>query len=256
MHSRWENYFKEIGILMGVWQCNNVCCRLWGDNGEVTGGLSNTSIESLDKSRIYGLEKKLGVLKPDKCVCGCRKFRYHEVTIEDKELNIRGHVDLIIDFSKLDADKYKKMVVDFNIDNLPKKPVVIDMKTMNDYRWKQTLMRTGPGIDYRVQICIYANLLDLDFGLLLYENKNNQKIQAFQIDRNADTMFAWVKRQASQMRDMANLNPKRLPPPRPNDKTCYECNNCLFKKLCHDSAIWDNESTLNDQRTQFYGDLL
>ena len=52
-----------------------------------------------------------------------------------KELNIKGHADMIWDFSKFDVEKYKDIQKTFKIEYLPKNPIVIDMKTCNDYKY-------------------------------------------------------------------------------------------------------------------------
>ncbi|MFW6173467.1 MAG: PD-(D/E)XK nuclease family protein [Elusimicrobiota bacterium] len=250
MHDRWQNYFEDIGILMGVWECKNPFCYLYDDNGN-----PKVSVDSKNR-RIYGKDSKNGIFKPEECICGCTDFQYKEVTVYSEEMNLCGHADLIVDFSKLSTDRYKGILWDFNIDQLPQNPIVIDMKTMNDYRWKQKLMKYGPSMEYKIQLCIYANLLDVDFGLLLYENKNNQDIRAFKVEKNTDTVFALIRQQAMQMNAMANFDPKKLPPPRYADKTNKECSRCPFKKICHNGKIWEEINLLNEKRNNFYGKLL
>jgi len=255
MHSRWESYFEGLGVLKGVWRCLNPLCSMFDDSGSLIQG---TDVEQCYKTatRKYGEQEKLGVFKPEKCICGCNKFAYEEVCVESEEMNMFGHVDLIVDFSNLDVSKFNGVPISFDVKNLPKSPIVIDMKTINDYRWKQQLMRTGASLEYRIQLCIYANLLDLDYGMLIYENKNTSEARPFKIDKASDTMFDLIRKQAISMNEMANCEKPKLPPPRPSDKDDYECSNCSFKSLCHKSAIWKDEDSFNDKRKKFYGNLV
>jgi len=255
MHARWESYFEGMGVLRGVWRCLNPLCSMFDDNQWLIDGAD--AVECYKKpSRKYGIEKKLGVFKPDKCACGCNKFAYEEVCVSSEEMNMFGHVDLIVDFSNLDSTRFDGVSLGYDADLLPKTPIVIDMKTMNDYRWSNSLMRNGPGLDYRVQLCIYANLLDLDYGMLIYENKNNSEARPFKIEKATDTMFDLIKKQAISMNEMANCQKPKLPPPRCSDKSDYECSNCSFKSLCHKSAIWGDEAVLKDKQQKFYGNLI
>jgi len=255
MHARWESYFTGMGVLRGVWRCLNPLCRMFDDEGVLTSKLSPADAYKAPV-RKYGLKEKLGVFQPEKCVCGCNKFAYEEVCVSSEEMNMFGHVDLIVDFSNLDVSRFDGVPVSFDIDKLPKTPVVIDMKTMNDYRWKNSLMRTGPDLGYRVQLCIYANLLDLDYGMLIYENKNNSEARPYKIEKASDTMFDLIKKQAISMNEMAACEKPKLPPPRCSDKSDYECSNCAFKSLCHKSAIWKDKKVLSDKQQKFYGNLI
>ena len=63
-----------------------------------------------------------------------------------------GHADDVLDFSRFDGSRYKNIKKTFDINKLPKKPVVVDMKTINDFRFKK-LSRNGPGLAYRIQLC-------------------------------------------------------------------------------------------------------
>ena len=235
MHSRWVSYFERIGVLRGFWDCT----------------YCGTGIESTQTR--YGEEEKLGVFKPDKCdVCGSVCFDYAELAINDKELNMSGHVDMVLDFSNFDSNRFKEVKPCYNIKNLPQKPIVVDMKTCNDASYSK-ILRMGPSLAYQVQLTIYANVLDCAFGLLIYENKNNSKIASFKIHKHIDTVFRTIKKQAQLMNEM--VDHKLLPPPRPEKKDSYECRYCPFASICKKSSIWGSP-TLNETRTKFYGLLL
>ena len=250
MHNRWAKYFEEIGILRGVWQCANPVCKFVTDSGTFSG----TSMESSYKepSRIYGKEEKQGILKPKECICGCRNFKYHEVSVERKDLNMYGHADMILDFTVLPEDKFKEVKVTFDIKEFPTKPIVVDMKTCNNFAFSK-LEGSGPDSAYQIQLVIYSNILDCEYGVLIYENKDNSEVSAFKINKSTDTAFKEVEKQAKTMIEMAKHN--ILPPPRPASKDCFECKKCQFRSLCLSSPIWENEN-LNKLRKDFYGVLL
>lgn len=37
MHARWAKYWEELGVLRGIWECNNPCCGLWDNDGKFVG---------------------------------------------------------------------------------------------------------------------------------------------------------------------------------------------------------------------------
>jgi CRISPR/Cas system-associated exonuclease Cas4 (RecB family) len=252
MHARWAKYFEEIGILRGVWQCANPLCKLVGDDGVIK-GISVPVVDTYkETSRIYGRDEKQGILKPKVCACGCRNFKYHEVSVASKELGMYGHADMILDFSALEKDKFDGIKATFDMTEFPTKPIVVDMKTCNNFAFSK-LSTNGPDSAYQIQLVIYSNILDCEFGVLIYENKDNSEVAAFQINKSTDTAFAEVKKQAKTMLEMSKHN--ILPPPRPASKDCFECKKCQFRTLCHSSKIWDDDN-LNKLRKEFYGILL
>jgi len=247
MQARWTRYFDGIGILRGLWKCSNPLCRRFDDSGNYTG-----NFEKDNHSRIYGLDNPTGVFRPEKCVCGCTHFIYDEITVKDDVMNMYGHADLILDFSKFDPLVYDDIVKNFNFEKLPQKSIVVDMKTIKAERYVE-LIDKGPDLGYLVQLTIYANLLDCEYGLLIYENKNDSSLAAYKVERNADTWFKAIRKQAEMMNQMAK--DKKLPPPRPDRKTSYDCKYCIFKDKCHSSKLWNDEK-LAQMRKDFYGVLL
>jgi hypothetical protein len=253
--SRWEKYFTEMGILRGVWVCANPFCYKFDDNGEFI------KDSDMKRPRIFGTEDKLGCFKPERCVCGCEKFYYEELSIGDKELNMFGHSDMVLDFSKFDPDRYKGVLQTYDIFSLPSLPVVADMKTINSKRFEKMIkFGNPPSFVYQIQLQIYMNMLGCDYGVLIYECKDDSRTAAYKIDKDLE-QWETIKAQAKKMNEMATTKnsegvPLRLlPPPRPRDKTCWECNKCGFNKVCRASSIWDDPN-LASKRSNFYGNLL
>lgn len=258
MHARWAKYWEELGVLRGIWECNNPCCGLWDNDGKFVGfpvvTLPGISENHLPKPRVYGRENKLGVFKPTKCACGHAEFTYHELTVEDKELNFRGHVDQILDFSNFEGGslfrKGKPVKVIFRDEDLPRKPIVNDMKSMNSFGFKNKL-EDGAPFAYRVQVNIYIHLLDLEYGILYFENKDDSSTKPFLVPRDG-AMWEKIREQASKMNEM--VSERYLPPPRPVGKDEFDCRYCEFQSICHSSDVW-NKVDLNNQRRMFYGDF-
>ena len=253
IHDKWASYWEDIGILKGVWQCSNPLCYIFDDNGSLKEDIkiNENTYEDLN-TRVYGKKKLKGVFKPEKCKCGNTDFIYHEVSVKDKDLNISGHADLILNFQHLDVDKYEDIGIGIADDNFPENDIVVDMKTTNSRKFR-AVMNDGPPLSYRVQLTIYANLLDCEYGVLIYENKDNSKIAAFKIERSEDDIWPIIKKQSKLMQKM--YDKQMLPPPRPDSKQDYECRYCEFKDICHSSDIWDDPD-LDKKREKFYRKLL
>jgi len=254
--ARWEKYFTAMGVLKGVWTCANPFCAVFGDDGDYQGSF-DTGAEVLKNAgppRVYGKDVLTGVFKPEQCACGCTRFFYDEVSVFDKELNISGHADMILDFSDFDPHLLDGVPMSFDVDDLPRGIVVADMKTCNKYAWDKKVTSVGPSLEYQIQLTVYANLLGCECGILIYENKNDSKAKAFKIERNEDTWWLTIKKQIKMMNGMVEL--KKLPPPRPLTMSDYECKNCPFSKYCHASSIWEDEEKLKEKRKRFYKNLL
>lgn len=249
MHARWAKYFEEIGVLRGVWECNNPSCKMYDDNGV----LSIKHDAKIEKPRKFGKENKLGCFKPDKCRCGSQDFSYHEITVHHDELNFHGHCDQILDFSNFNSDMFRQgnaVDVLFKHEDLPQKPIVLDMKSINSHNFKAKL-EYGPSLVYRTQLVIYCNILDLDYGVLLYENKDDSATKIYKVDRNPE-MWEVIKNQAQIMNEMSQ--DKLLPPPRPLSQTDTDCRYCEYQSICHNSMIWQDPD-LAQKRLKFYGNF-
>lgn len=265
MHDRWRSYFEALGILKGVWVCTNPTCGFCDDNGIVEQTLNLNSLISdpglwMKKRRVYGKDVLQGVFRPDKCICGWNRFRYDEISVIDKELNFYGHADIILDFSRFDPGVFDGFKLAFDLKDLPTGNVVVDMKSINHFDF-QDVAKGNAHAYYEIQLNIYANVLKCDYGILIYENKNNQRTAAFRIDKSEDTIWPDIQRQAILMNEMVDVTDDDgnvhhlLPPPRPSLKESKDCNYCLFKTQCHDSSIWDDPE-LQKKRLEFYGKTL
>ena len=251
MHKRWISYFEDCGILRGRWECKNSYCCFFDEKGEYI----NKKISYEDrKSRIYGEENSQGIFKPDKCLCGCKEFEYLETPVFSEKLNIKGRADAIIDCSNLLIDRFKEVRSTYNLELLPRNGEIAvgDMKTIGSRAWDYQLLNRGPHKEYLIQLNCYAFILDCSYGILMYENKDNSEIRWYRVEKN-EKWWEIIKWQVTTMKEM--VEERKLPPPKPEKKDCYECKSCDCKAICHKSKIW-NDNSLKEKRVGFYKDLL
>lgn len=203
MHDRWKNYLESTGALYGCWMCEN-----WTAHSEPV---------------IYGKESKLGIPRPEKCSCGANKFRYIEVGFFDEETWWGGHTDAIVGLAVISA-RFKGM---------PKQDdfIVVDFKSMRTEDF-QCLHKPKP--EHITQIQIYMHLSGLNYGKFIYENKNDQSVKEFLVER--DQPFIDVKRaEAINLKHILTTlkDGKRVLPPRAHpDKNTFECRYCKYKNYC------------------------
>ena len=256
MHLRWQRYFGEIdNILMGRWQCTNPLCYLFDDHGKILNTDSISSLYEKNKSRIYPLDNYLSIsLKPEKCICGNTHFDYRETPVFSEELKIKGNSDLVINCDHLNMDAFKDVLVKFDKRFLPQdgRKVVIDMKTIGSNAWKNQVLSRGVNKDYIIQLISYIHLLNCDYGIVIYENKDDSQLALFKIERN-DNLWGVIKFQLEEMVKMRETG--SLPYPKATSKIDNMCKDCDFRSLCHKSEIWKNPN-LDQCRADFYKSTL
>ena len=254
MHKRWVDYFEELGILRGKWKCKNVLCRMFDDTGKIKKDINTKKIIEENKSRVYGRNELKGVFKPEKCVCGCKDFYYLEIPVISEKLKIKGNADVVLDCSSFNVDMFKDIRLTFDPKFLPVNGdmVVADMKSIGQSAWDFQLKKRGAHKSYLIQLICYIHILDCKYGILMYENKNTSELKFYKVDRN-DEWWETIEWQSNMMQEM--ISNKQLPPPRPNEKSSYDCKSCEFASLCHSSSIW-KDSQLDKKRKKFYKCLL
>ena len=69
---------------------------------------------------------------------------------------------------------------------------VVELKSINDKGFKALI--TDPKPDHYLQLQIYLNLLNLEHGIVLYENKNDQQVKCFEVTRNAEVWMQLLEK--------------------------------------------------------------
>lgn len=95
---------------------------------------------------------------------GILKYKEHRIEIEDPPIS--GRADFVL-FIKEPETHYK----------------IIELKTINDKAFS-ALERPKP--DHEVQLLAYLHLLNYDYGSVLYENKDNQRVKCFPIEKDIE----------------------------------------------------------------------
>jgi len=61
----------------------------------------------------------------------------------------------------------------------------LELKTIKSEDFKE--LKETPKSEHLIQLQIYLNIKKYDYGVVLYENKNDQNLKAFQVERNEKT---------------------------------------------------------------------
>jgi len=73
--------------------------------------------------------------------------------------------------------------VDFILAHDIHENIALELKSINARGFNN--LRKGPKAEHEIQLQIYLNLLPLAQGVILYENKNDQRLKAFELKRDA-----------------------------------------------------------------------
>ena len=82
--------------------------------------------------------------------------------------------------------------LDFLINHPTRGEAVLELKSINDRGFKE--LKSSPKHDHFIQLQIYLNMLNKDYGIVLYENKNDQNLKAFQVERDVDVWNTLLER--------------------------------------------------------------
>jgi len=72
--------------------------------------------------------------------------------------------------------------IDFIISHPEHQEVILELKSINSRNFE--LLKLAPKEDHMIQIQIYLNLAAYDHGIVLYENKNDQRLKAFKVEKD------------------------------------------------------------------------
>jgi len=95
--------------------------------------------------------------------------------------------------------------LDFLIAHPTKGEAVLELKSINDRGFNE--LKSSPKHDHFIQLQIYLNMLNKDYGIVLYENKNDQNLKAFKVERDVEVWDTLLERCFTIM-DMSALPEK------------------------------------------------
>ena len=167
-----------------------------------------------DKPMIFGEDNSTGILRPDKCTCGCTRFEYVEVGYRDEETNWGGHVDAVVDVPDREE------------------PIIVDYKSMNPHLFAKL---SEPLPKHKTQIQIYMYLSKLRLGKFIYEDKGTQRAKEFDVPRD-DSYIAIKVEEAKALKyciTHKNSKGQRVLPARGYMSSGHkECIACKFRGHC------------------------
>ena len=111
---------------------------------------------------------------------------------------------------------------------------VLEFKTMNDSSFKD-MQKNGLEMSqptHFVQIQAYMNAKDMDRGLYIAVNKNNDELYVERVKLNKTYMKDILNKAANII-----LNKNSMPPALSNDKTFFKCKMCNASDVCHGEVM-------------------
>ena len=82
--------------------------------------------------------------------------------------------------------------IDFIITHEKHKEALLELKTIKDEDFKE--LKETPKHEHLIQLQIYLNITNRNYGVVLYENKNDQNFKAFKVDRDEQVWQDILKR--------------------------------------------------------------
>ena len=80
--------------------------------------------------------------------------------------------------------------------------IILELKSINDRGFK--VLKHSAKVEHELQIQIYLNLLPAEWGTVLYENKNDQKLKAFIVKKNP-TAFKQILKRCDKIMSMLEI---------------------------------------------------
>ena len=110
--------------------------------------------------------------------------------LEDRMADYFANLDILISRElrvKLDYPVISGRV-DFVLTHDKYKEIALELKSINTRGFNA--LKQAPKPEHEIQLQIYLNLLPLDHGVVLYENKNDQQLKAFELQRDP---IKWIE---------------------------------------------------------------
>ena len=160
-----------------------------------------------------------------------------EVSFKMPELRLSGRTDAIIknflehessnNIIKLYKEDKETQKQDLLYEGSDNDIIIVELKSINDSGFNY-LDRKGPKEAHVMQLMLYMHLTGIKQGMLLYENKNDQKLKEFFIGYDSVLAEKIMKKihLANKHVDEKTLPPKEYEP------SDFECRYCEYRNLC------------------------
>ncbi len=123
---------------------------------------------------------------------------------------------------------------------------VVEIKSVHPYQFDQAV--AGPRRDHYLQLQLYLHYFDLQRGILLMENKANQELKEFLVERDEKV----IRETLDRFRNLHRLifGEGRLPPiPDKSDWEYDQCRYCPFREFCLRDVTEPPQDTLEERDT-------
>jgi hypothetical protein len=123
-----------------------------------------------------------GLLDWDEIDGRIKRIFDHGGTFEDRMKKYLKKADIYIDdeVSVKNEDPPISGRIDFIVKHDKHKEALLELKTIKDEDFRD--LKEAPKHEHMIQLQIYLNLTDRNYGVVMYENKNDQKLKAFKVD--------------------------------------------------------------------------
>lgn len=135
-----------------------------------------------------------GLLGWDEIDARIKRIFDHGGTFESRMKKYLQKANIYIDDEisvKLDSPPISGRI-DFLINHDKHGETPLELKTIKNEDYQE--LKEAPKHEHLIQLQIYLNIKEYDYGVVLYENKNDQKLKAFKVDRDAKTWDDILKR--------------------------------------------------------------
>jgi CRISPR/Cas system-associated exonuclease Cas4 (RecB family) len=138
----------------------------------------------------------------------------NEYPIKFPELRISGRLDSII----------RTVSIVPAIDDI----AIVELKSANNKKFSKMVRENLPLPEYIDQIHLYMELLQIPYGIILVENKNDQELLEFWVEYDVN----YGKKLLSKVQYVNNCVTKNQLPNRDYSMSSYECRYCDYRDIC------------------------
>ena len=143
-------------------------------------------------------------LQPDKVGGKLQRIFDHGHATEERFTQYFREMNILKDreLHAASLDPPIKGRVDFLLERNNKEMFIVELKTINDRGFVNLI--DSPKYAHLVQLQIYLNVLDIDDGFVLYENKNDQDLKEFHIIKDKE-FWNDIKNRCYKIQNMTSV---------------------------------------------------
>lgn len=229
LHERMQKYFKDMGLLLGTWECKS--CGSVSPTRQIEEDLfENEGLTYKEegwvfynKYKLYDIFKAM-VPVPKSCpYCGGTHFTYAEVPIYVPEQEVEGRTDGIAYLGK----DYLKDIRNRNFEDF----YILEFKSENSFKFQKHSSAHQVHIN-QAAIYSFGTGFLVDKIAVIYEDKNTQEIKEYIVQVTKEM-------QEEVLRRIKILNHSLRTKELPKDKMKSECTYCPHKIVCDSELTYE-----------------